>query len=201
MAFQLPPLPYPAYALAPYMSAKTVALHHGKHHSGYVAKLNQLIAGTPYETKGLEEIVRASHAASDAQAIFNNAAQHSNHSKFWRSMKPNGGGSLPDGLERRLIAAFGSIAAFKDEFVAQGVAQFGSGWVWLVEAKGRLKVLRTANAVTPLVDEWKPLLVCDVWEHAYYVDYENRRKEFLQTFLEHLVDWDAVASGSIADPD
>src|ERR1051325_11338142 len=161
VTFELPRLPYPAYALEPYMSAKTVALHHGKHHSGYVAKLNQLIAGTPFETKSLEEIVRASHAAPDAQAMFNNAAQHSNHCKFWRSMKPNGGGRLPDGLEQRLIAAFGSVTAFKAEFVAQGVAQFGSGWVWLVEGRGRMQVLRTANAVTPLVDEWRPLLACD----------------------------------------
>lgn len=200
MTFTLPALPYPANALEPHMSAKTLGLHHGKHHRAYVDKLNELVAGTALETMSLEDVVRGSHATSDRQAIFNNAAQHWNHSKFWISMKPNGGGAIPSELERRLIARFGSIAAFKSEFVAQGLSQFGSGWVWLVETGERLQILKTSNAMTPIADGHKPLLLCDVWEHAYYVDYENRRADFLKSFLDHLVDWEAIAAGRIAEP-
>jgi len=171
MAFTLPALPYTTNALEPYMSAKTFGLHYGKHHRGYVDKLNELVAGTAFETMSLEDVVRYSHTTPDTEAIFNNAAQHWNHGKFWHSMKPNGGGAIPGGLERQLIAEFGSVAAFKSEFVTQGVSLFGSGWVWLVETAGRLTILRTSNAVTPILAGHKPLLVCDVWEHAYYVDY------------------------------
>ena len=198
MSFTLPSLPYPINALEPYMSAKTLGLHHDKHHRSYVDKLNELVAGTSFETCSLEDVVRASHAAADTETIFNNAAQHWNHSKFWHSMKPKGGGAVPGALERRLIADFGSVSVFKSEFVNQGLAQFGSGWVWLVETAGRLKILRTSNAVTPILAGYKPLLVCDVWEHAYYVDYENRRGEFLKAFLEHLVDWNAALEKSVA---
>jgi len=201
MPFTLPPLPYPINALEPYMSARTLGLHHGKHHRSYVDKLNELVAGTGFETRSLEEVVRVSHTTADTEAIFNNAAQHWNHSKFWLSIKPKGGGAVPGVLERRLIADFGSVSAFKSEFVNRGLSQFGSGWVWLVETAGRLKVLRTSNAVTPILAGQKPLLVCDVWEHAYYVDYENRRGEFLKAFIEHLVDWNAAVEETAAQTD
>lgn len=198
--FHLPELPYPVDSFEPFMSARTFELHHGKHHRGYVDKLNELVVGTVYETMDVEHIVRATHGHPQAQAIFNNAAQHLNHSKFWLSMKPNGGGPVPPNLARRLTAEFGSVKAFKAEFIAQGLAQFGSGWVWLVAAHGRLQIERTPNAITPVAEGHTPLMVCDVWEHAYYVDYANRRAEFLKAFLDHMVDWHAVAAGRIAAP-
>ena len=198
MAFTLPVLPYLINALEPYVSAKALGLHHGKHHRGYVEKLNELVIGTAFETRSLEDVVRVSHTTADTEAIFNNAAQHWNHSKFWLSMKPGGGGAIPGALQKRIIADFGSVSAFKSEFVNQGLSQFGSGWVWLVETAERLKVLRTSNAVTPILAGHKPLLVCDVWEHAYYVDYENRRGDFLKAFLEHLVDWNAAVEERVA---
>jgi Fe-Mn family superoxide dismutase len=198
MTFELPPLPYPSDALAPYMSERTLLLHHGKHHAGYVAKLNELISDTPFASLPLDEVIRSSHRTAETQNIFNNAAQHSNHSQFWLSMKPNGGGNVPGALERRLAAQFGSVNSFKAEFVAQGLSQFGSGWVWLVEMEGQLRIQRTANAVTPIITRETPLLVCDVWEHAYYVDYENRRADYLKTFVDHLVDWEAAAAGRLA---
>jgi Fe-Mn family superoxide dismutase len=176
------------------MSAKTLELHHGKHHRGYVDKLNQLAAGTPFESMTLIEVVRASHVSADDEAIFNNAAQHLNHSTFWTSLKPNGGGNIPPRLEQRLVTRFGSLGAFKDAFINMGLSQFGSGWVWLIERDGHLQIRKTPNAGTPIVEGQKVLLVCDVWEHAYYVDYENRRREFLTTFLERLVDWDSAAA-------
>ncbi|MEO6074586.1 MAG: superoxide dismutase [Burkholderiales bacterium] len=198
MTFELPPLPYPAEALAPYMSVRTLLLHHGKHHAGYVSKLNELVSGTSFASLPLDEVIRSSHTTAETQNIFNNAAQHSNHCKFWLSMKPNGGGNVPGALERRLVAQFGSVNAFKAEFVAQGLSQFGSGWVWLVETEGVLRIQRTANAVTPIITGEMPLLVCDVWEHAYYLDYENRRSDYLKTFIDHLVDWEAAAAGRLA---
>lgn len=198
MAFELAPLPYASNALEPFLSAKTLELHYGKHHRGYVTKLNELTAGTPFAEMSLEEVIRSSHTTSGTQQIFNNAAQHWNHTRFWQSMKPGGGGRVPAALERRLVAQFGSLATFKAEFIAQGLAQFGSGWVWLVEMSGCLSIQKTPNAVTPIITGETPLLVCDVWEHAYYVDYENRRAEFIKAFLDHLVDWDAVMTGSIA---
>jgi Fe-Mn family superoxide dismutase len=198
MAFELPPLPYPADALAPYMSARTLLLHHDKHHAGYVSKLNELTSGTPFANLPLDDVIRSSHTTAATQNVFNNAAQHSNHSKFWLSMKANGGGHVPGVLERRLVAQFGSVNAFKAEFVAHGLSQFGSGWVWLVEMEGVLRIQRTANAVTPIITGETPLLVCDVWEHAYYVDYENRRADFLKVFVDHLIDWEAAASGRLA---
>jgi superoxide dismutase, Fe-Mn family len=198
VAFSLPDLPYEVDALAPNMSAKTLALHHGKHHRAYVTKLNELIAGKPFESMSLINIIRTSHGSRDTQAIFNNAGQHWNHSMFWLSMTP-GGSAVPANLQRRIVANFGSLQGFKSEFLAQGVAQFGSGWVWLVEIHGDLKILKTPNAVSPLTNHCKALLVCDVWEHAYYVDYENRRAEYLDSFLEHLVDWPTVANRLAGD--
>jgi Fe-Mn family superoxide dismutase len=198
--FHLPDLLYPMDSFEPFMSARTFEVHHGKHHRGYVDKLNELVAGTHYETMGLEEIVRTTHDLPEAKAIFNNAAQHLNHSKFWLSMRPNGGGPIPPNLSRRLTAEFGSIRSFKAEFIAQGLAQFGSGWVWLVAVRGRLQIERTANAMTPVAQGHTPLLACDLWEHAYYLDYANRRADFLKEFLDHMVDWQAVAAGRVAAP-
>jgi Fe-Mn family superoxide dismutase len=195
MAFELPPLPYAVDALAPYISKTTLELHYGKHHRGYVAKLNELVAGTTFETLPLDEIIRSARTTAATQAIFNNAAQHWNHTAFWHSMKPHGGGKVPAALERRIIAQFGSVEAFKSEFIAQGLAQFGSGWVWLVETSGVLRIEKTPNAVTPIVTGDTPLLVCDVWEHAYYVDYQNRRADFLRAFVDHLVNWEAASTG------
>jgi Fe-Mn family superoxide dismutase len=201
MTFKLPELHYAYDGLLPYMSRRTLELHHGKHHQAYVSKLNDLIAGTPFAQMPLEDIVRKSHGDPKMQAIFNNAGQHYNHSKFWLCMKPDGGSAIPHTLEKRLADRFGSLTAFKAEFVARGAAQFGSGWVWLVEKTGGgLDIVTTSNADSPLAAGHKPLLVCDVWEHAYYVDYQNRRPDFLMAFLDHLVDWSSVASGRIAEP-
>jgi Fe-Mn family superoxide dismutase len=200
MTFKLPELRYAYDGLLPHMSRRTLELHHGKHHQAYVTKLNELVAGTPFARMALEDIVRETHASPGKRAIFNNAGQHYNHSKFWLCMTP-GGGAVPATLERRLADRFGSVAAFKAEFVARGTAQFGSGWVWLVErAGGELEIMTTSNADSPLTSGERPLLVCDVWEHAYYVDHQNRRSDFLNVFLDHLVDWNAVANGRIVEP-
>jgi Fe-Mn family superoxide dismutase len=194
MAFKLPDLPYAKDALAPHMSAETLEFHHGKHHKAYVDKLNQLITGTEFEGLSLEDIIVKTSGVRQHQAIFNNAGQHWNHSQFWTAMKPKGGGRIPAGLEKRIIADFGSVEDFKKSFTESGVGQFGSGWVWLVEADGRLQVTKTANAGNPLPEGQRMILVCDVWEHAYYIDYRNERPKFLKTFLEHLVDWEGAAA-------
>jgi len=191
MPFSLPPLPYAENALEPHISAKTMSFHYGKHHAGYVAKLNELAAGTPHDTQALEEIVRS--AAKDKGPLFNNAAQVWNHTFFWNSMRPKGGGEPKGELLDLIKGSFGSLDKLKEEFKNQGLAQFGSGWVWLVRDGDKLKVTKTANAESPLVTGHKPLVTCDVWEHAYYLDYQNRRADFLQTFLTSLVNWDFAA--------
>ncbi|HYD98725.1 MAG TPA: superoxide dismutase [Alphaproteobacteria bacterium] len=193
MAFELPPLPYAHDALAPYMSAETLELHHGKHHQAYVTNLNNLIKGTDLEGKSLEEIVRASFGKADRQGIFNNAGQHWNHIQFWQMMKKGGGGAIPGELETRLKSDFGSVEKFKEDFIQAGVTQFGSGWAWLVEDNGKLKVTKTPNAENPLVHGQKVLLGVDVWEHSYYVDYRNRRPDYLKAFVENMVNWENVA--------
>lgn len=198
MSFELSPLPYAEDALEPYLSARALRLHYGKHHRAYLAKLNELIEGSVYESLPLEEIILQTHDKPEARAIFNNAAQHFNHSRFWLSMKPGGGGAMPAELEERIVADFGSVDGFKSEFVAKGMGQFGSGWVWLVEGRAHLQIVTTSNAVTPIVNGLRPLMVCDVWEHAYYVDYENRRAEFLKVFVDRLADWQAVLASSRA---
>jgi Fe-Mn family superoxide dismutase len=194
MAFKLPDLPYAKDALAPHMSAETLEFHHGKHHKAYVDKLNELIAGTEFEGMSLEDIIVKTHGNKKHQKIFNNAGQHWNHSQFWTAMKPKGGGKIPASLEKRIIADLGSVEEFKKSFTEKGVAQFGSGWVWLVEADGKLQVTKTANAENPLHQGQRMILICDVWEHAYYIDYRNERPKFLKTFIESLVDWDAAAA-------
>lgn len=193
MAFTLPDLPYAKNALEPHMSAKTFDFHHGKHHAAYVNKLNELVKGTDMEGLSLEEIILKVKDDSSKGAVFNNAAQHWNHSFFWNCMKPTGGGKPTGELAAKIEQSFGSFEAFVEEFKNAGATQFGSGWAWLVEDGGKLKVTKTGNADLPLAHGQKALLTCDVWEHAYYIDYQNRRPDFIATFLEKLANWDFAA--------
>jgi Fe-Mn family superoxide dismutase len=194
MAIQLPPLPYPDTALEPHYTAKTFGFHHGKHHKAYVDNLNKLIAGTPLEAKPLEEIITASAGDPARAALFNNSAQVWNHAFFWSCMRPGGGGRPQGDLAARIDAAFGSYEKFAEQFKAAAVGRFGSGWGWLALDGGTLKVVSTANADTPMTSRQTALLTVDVWEHAYYLDYQNRRPDFVQAFLDHLVNWDFVAA-------
>ncbi|KQU54155.1 superoxide dismutase [Bosea sp. Leaf344] len=191
MTFTLPDLPYAHDALQPFMSKETLEYHHDKHHLAYVNNGNNAIKGTEFEGKSLEEIVKASHGKNPA--VFNNAGQHYNHLHFWKWMKPNGGGSIPGSLEKAIVDSFGSVDKFKEDFVAAGVGQFGSGWCWLEMKGGKLAVSKTPNGESPLVNGATPLLGCDVWEHSYYIDYRNRRPDYLKAFLDSLVNWDYVA--------
>ena len=193
MSFELPSLPYANDALAPYMSAETLDFHHGKHHQTYVTNLNNLIKDTDLQNSSLEEIVVKSSKDSSMAGIFNNAGQHWNHILFWQCMKPNGGGSIPSELEKKLNEDFGSVDKFKEAFIQAGTTQFGSGWVWLAVNNGKLVVTKSANASNPLVDGMKPILGCDVWEHSYYIDYRNKRPDYLKAFLDRLVNWEFVA--------
>jgi Fe-Mn family superoxide dismutase len=192
MAFELPALPYPADALKPYMSAETFSYHHGKHHAAYVANLNKLIEGTDLANKSLEEIIKATFGDPDKVGIFNNAAQVWNHTFFWESMKPGGGGAPTGPIADKINADFGGYDKFVEAFKTAAATQFGSGWAWLVLDNGTLKVTKTPNAENPLVHGQVPLLTLDVWEHAYYLDYQNRRPDFISAYLEHLVNWDAA---------
>jgi Fe-Mn family superoxide dismutase len=194
MAFELPPLPYAANALEPHMSANTFSFHHAKHHNAYVTNLNNLIKDTPLAEKSLEEIVKASAGDASKAGIFNNAAQVWNHTFFWNSMKPNGGGQPSGALAAKINETFGSFDKFKEEFKNAAVTQFGSGWAWLVVEGGKLKIVKTANADTPLAHGQTALITVDVWEHAYYLDFQNRRPDFVQTFLDHLANWDFAAA-------
>jgi Fe-Mn family superoxide dismutase len=194
MAFELAPLPYAHDALEPVMSSQTLHLHHGKHHQTYVTNLNNLVKDSPLAGMSLEQIIKDVVGKADKVGVFNNAGQVYNHDLYWKSMKKNGGGAMPGELEKRIIADFGSVAQFSEAFTQAGLTQFGSGWAWLVVEGGRLKVTKTGNADTPLAHGATPIMVCDVWEHAYYVDYQNRRADFLKAFLERLVDWDATAA-------
>ena len=194
-AFTLPALPYAQDALEPYVSAKTMSFHYGKHHQSYVDNLNKLVVGTPWATGvPLEKVVLESAGKAEKAAIFNNAAQVWNHTFFWRSMKAGGGGKPTGRLFDMIETSFGSFDKFKDAFTAAAVAQFGSGWVWLVQEGDTLKIVKTSNADTPMAHGQTALLTCDVWEHAYYLDYQNRRKDFVQAFLDHLANWEFAAS-------
>lgn len=188
MVFELPKLPYAMNALEPYISERTMEFHYGKHHKAYVDNLNKLIQGTEFEEMSLEEIIKASYGRDELSGIFNNAAQAWNHNFFWNCMTPDGG-KEPDGaLKQRIERDFGSYEKFKEQFKTAATTQFGSGWAWLVEDKdGKLSVMKTSNADTPLAHGLKALITCDVWEHAYYLDYQNRRPDFVSTFLDHLV--------------
>jgi Fe-Mn family superoxide dismutase len=187
---ELPPLPYPDDALAPVISSNTIGFHYGKHHRGYLDKLNELIQGTPMADMRLEEIVRAVAADPEKKAVFNNAAQTWNHTFYWRSMRPKGGGKPSGELAAKIDASFGSFDEFRKQFVDAGLTQFGSGWAWLVSDKGSLKVIKTPNADTPVTTAAVPLLAIDVWEHAYYLDYQNRRKDYVTAVLDNLINWD-----------
>ncbi len=193
MAFNLPPLPWPEDALEPYTSAKTISFHYGKHHKAYVDNLNKLVAGTDLENKSLEEVILAAKADPGKVGIFNNAAQVWNHTFFWNCLKPGGGGQPQGMVAQRITETFGGYDKFAEQFKNAAVTRFGSGWGWLVLDGGALKVVSTPNADNPLANGQKALLTVDVWEHAYYLDYQNRRPDFVQAFLDHMVNWDFVA--------
>ena len=189
----LPPLPYAENALAPVISANTIGFHYGKHHKGYVDTLNKLIAGTDLANLSLEKLIAETDGKADKVAIFNNAAQTWNHTFYWRSLRPNGGGEPPAPLKQKIDASFGSLDACKEALATAATAQFGSGWVWLVLQAGKLKVVKTANADTPLTQDVKPLLTIDVWEHAYYLDCQNRRADYVNGVLDKLINWGFAA--------
>src|SRR3990172_2592034 len=188
MTFTLPPLPFDKSALEPHISAKTFDFHHGKHHKAYVDKANELVKGTALEGMPLEQAVIESRKQG-VGPLFNNIGQIYNHNLFWLSMTPNGGGTAPSPLLGKINQDFGGFDAFKEQFVNAGIGQFGSGWGWLAINQDKLEIVRTANAETPLTDGKIPMLVCDVWEHAYYLDYQNRRADFLKVFVEKLANW------------
>ena len=194
MTFELPKLDYAKNALAPIMSEETLDLHHGKHHQTYITNLNNFIKDTDMAGMSLEEIVHNSSKDKSKAGIFNNASQHWNHELFWKCMKPNGGGSIPKKLEDRIKSDLGSVEEFKKQFIQAGITQFGSGWCWLSIKDGKLVVRKTPNAENTLIQNMKPILGCDVWEHSYYVDYKNRRPEYLENFYEKLINWEFVES-------
>lgn len=186
----LPPLPYAENALEPVITARTIGFHHGKHHKAYVDNLNKLVAGTEYAALSLEKIIGATAGQPEKSAIFNNAAQIWNHTFYWQSMRAKGGGDPPAVLKQKMEESFGSVDACKKELAATAVSQFGSGWAWLVLAGDKLKVVKTANADVPLTTGMKPLLTVDVWEHAYYLDYQNRRGDYVSAVLDKLINWE-----------
>ncbi|HYC35402.1 MAG TPA: superoxide dismutase [Usitatibacter sp.] len=186
--FQLPPLPWAENALDPVISSRTIGLHYGKHHKTYVTKLNEFVAGTPYADKPLEQVIRES--AGKDQKIFNNAAQTWNHTFFWNCLKPGGGGKPRGSLASRIDAELGGYDKFKQDFANAAVNTFGSGWAWLAEKDGKLQIMSTSNADLPMTKGANALLTIDVWEHAYYVDYENRRPDFVNAVIDKLLNWD-----------
>jgi Fe-Mn family superoxide dismutase len=194
----LPPLPYPEDALSPSISAQTIGFHYGKHHQGYVNNLNQLITGTPLADQPLEAVVRATAGKTDQTAIFNNAAQVWNHTFYWNSLRPKGGGKPGGALAELIEKSFGGFDAFKAELAKAATSQFGSGWAWLVKDGDKLIVTKTGNADTPIAHGQKPLLTIDVWEHAYYLDYQNRRADYVAAVLDNLINWDFAAQNLAA---
>ena len=188
MSFTLADLPYAYDALQPYLSRESFEYHHDKHHATYVTNGNNLIKGTEFEGKSIVDVVVGAFGKN--APIFNNIAQIYNHDLYWNSLKPNGGGAIPGKIEKAIVACFGSVDKFREEFQTNGLGQFGSGWVWLEVKDGKLAVRKTPNAENPLVHGAKPILVADVWEHSYYIDYRNRRADYLKTFLDHLANWE-----------
>jgi len=193
MAFSLPDLPYAQDALEPHLPANPLSFHHGTHHNTYVVNLNGMIKDGPLADASLEEIIMASAGDASKAGVFNNSAQIWNHTFYWHSMKPGGGGKPTGALAAKIDEDFGSYDKFVEEFKAAGATQFGSGWAWLVLDGGKLKVTKTPNADLPMAHGQTALLTCDVWEHAYYLDFQNRRPDYLSTFLESLVNWDFAA--------
>ena len=191
---RLPPLPWPEDALEPVISARTIGFHYGKHHAGYVETTRRLIAGTPYAQMPLEQIIRETAGRAGQEAIFNNAAQVWNHTFYWHSLSPRGGGRPPARLLARIEASFGSLESCLQELARAAVSQFASGWAWLVEEQGLLRAVNTPNAETPLTRGQRPLLTIDVWEHAYYLDYQNRRADHVAAVLDKLIHWEFAAA-------
>ena len=189
----LPPLPYADNALDPVISAKTVNFHYGKHHQAYVDNLNKQVLGTKFANMLLDKIITESAGKAEFTAIFNNAAQTWNHTFYWHSLRPNGGGAPPEALKHKIETSFGSLDACKKELATAAMAQFGSGWAWLVLNGNKLQVIKTGNADVPMTTGMKPLLVIDVWEHAYYLDYQNRRLDYVKAVLDTLINWDFAA--------
>ena len=187
---ELPPLPYAQDALAPVISAETLSFHYGKHHKAYVDNLNKLVAGTDLSETPLETLIKAVAGKPDKAGVFNNAAQIWNHTFFWNSLKPGGGGAPTGAVAKGIDAAFGTFENFKKEFANAAMTQFGSGWAWLVADQGQLKIVKTPNADTPLTTGQTALLTIDVWEHAYYLDYQNRRADFVAAVIDKLLNWD-----------
>ncbi len=194
MAYQQPALPYAENALEPHISAKTISFHYGKHHVAYITNYNNLVAGTPFDAMSLEEVIAAT--ANDAQkvGVFNNGAQAWNHSFYWNCLSPNGGGEPTGELAAKIAADFGSFDKFKDELKAAAATQFGSGWAWLVLDGDTLKVTKTGNAQTPMTSGQKPILTIDVWEHAYYLDFQNRRPDYVASVIDNLLNWEFAAA-------
>jgi len=188
----LPPLPYPNDALSPYISSRTIEFHYGKHHQAYADNTRKLIAGTKLEKLPLKDIVQKSYGIKELVPVYNNAAQLFNHDFYWQCMKQNGGGKPQGKLLQAIGQSFGSFDAFVKIFSESAAAQFGSGWTWLVKDGNQLKVVNTGNADTPIAMGWAPLLTVDVWEHAYYLDYQNRRADYIRAFMDHLVNWEFV---------
>jgi Fe-Mn family superoxide dismutase len=191
MALTLPPLPYPYDALQPHMSRETLEYHHDKHHKAYVDTANNLLKDSPLANKPLEVIIKESHGKN--APLFNNAAQAWNHTHFWNWLKSHGGGKIPGKLEKGLADSFGSIDEAKKRFIQAGVTQFGSGWAWFVVKNGKIEILKTPNGENPIIHDSIAILGVDVWEHSYYIDYRNRRADYLQAFIDNLVNWDYVA--------
>ncbi len=193
MGYELPPLPYDYTALEPSISKNTLEFHHDKHHAAYVSKYNDAVKGTDLDSKPIEEVIKTIAGNPEKQGLFNNAAQAWNHSFYWQCMKPSGGGTPTGDLAKKIDADFGSFEKFAAAFKAAGATQFGSGWAWLVKEGDSLKVTKTLNAENPLTKGQIPLLTMDVWEHAYYLDYQNKRPAYIDDFLSKLVNWDFVA--------
>jgi Fe-Mn family superoxide dismutase len=191
--FTLPPLPYAESALDPVISANTLGFHYGKHHRGYVDNLNKAVAGTPFADMPLEKIIAATAGVADKSAVYNNASQHWNHSFYWRSLRPQGGGEPPAALRQKIESSFGSVDACRKELQAAATTQFGSGWAWLVHDGSRIAVAKTGNADSPVAKGQRPLAVIDVWEHAYYLDYQNRRADHVAAVIGKLLNWQFVA--------
>jgi superoxide dismutase, Fe-Mn family len=191
--FTLPPLPYAENALDPVISANTLSFHYGKHHKTYVDNLNKMVAGTEFEGQPLEAIIKATAGKADKMPIFNNAAQTWNHTFYWNCLKPQGGGKPSGDIAAKIDAAFGSYDKFATEFANTAVGQFGSGWGWLVAEGGAVKLVKTSNAEVPFTKGQTPLLTIDVWEHAYYLDYQNRRPDHVKAVIEKLLNWDFAA--------
>ncbi len=198
MPIEFPDLPYAANALEPHVSANTLEIHHGKHHKAYVDKLNAAVAGTAYDGQSLAMIVSTAHEAADT-GVFNNAAQAWNHTFLWYSMSPSGGGKPAGPLADAIKDRFGNLAGFRDAFKSSALGQFGSGWTWLVRAAEGVDIANTGNAETPLTHGVTPLLTLDVWEHAYYLDYQNKRDAYVDAFLANLINWEFAARNFEAD--